>query len=75
MTYKCLECGHIFESGEEARWVERHGLDTPPYEEWYGCPKCKGSFEETKRCKSCKKNCLPEELDEDDFCEECSKNE
>ena len=24
--YKCLECGHIFEQGEEAKWTETHGF-------------------------------------------------
>lgn len=28
------------------RYVERHNLDTPPYEEFYGCPVCAGAFEE-----------------------------
>lgn len=51
--YKCLSCGNLFEEGEEARWVEKHGLDTPPYEEWSGCPLCKGDYEEIKPCKIC----------------------
>jgi predicted nucleic acid-binding Zn-ribbon protein len=24
MTFKCLECGHIFEDGEQAIWEEHH---------------------------------------------------
>ena len=53
MTYKCVECGNIFESGEEARWEESHGLEGAPYEEWYGCPVCKGGFEEAENCAVC----------------------
>lgn len=32
----CLECGHVFE--QPAEFVERHGLDRPPYERITGCP-------------------------------------
>lgn len=39
-TYKCDDCGYIFEEGEEQYWTESHG------ERWVGCPRCKGSFEE-----------------------------
>jgi hypothetical protein len=52
-VFVCLECGHIFEEGEESRWLEKHGLDTPPYEEWSGCPICKGGYEEIEPCKIC----------------------
>ena len=51
--FKCLECGHLFENGEEAVWYEKHGLDTPPYEEMRGCPRCKGDYEEIKPCIIC----------------------
>lgn len=51
--YKCTECGHIFESGEEARWFETHGLDCEPYEECCGCPICKGGFDDADRCAIC----------------------
>lgn len=42
MTFKCNECGHIFESGEEKIVVEKHGFSTPPYEEFKVCPRCNG---------------------------------
>ena len=51
--YKCTECGHLFEEGEQATWEETHGLDSPPYEKWSGCPVCKGDYEEVYRCKKC----------------------
>lgn len=40
MRFKCDECGEIFYEGEWSHWTESHG------EEWVGCPRCKGSFEE-----------------------------
>ena len=51
--YKCTECGHLFEEGEQATWEETHGLDSPPYEKWSGCPVCKGGYEEVHQCKKC----------------------
>lgn len=74
MSYKCLECGHIFEDGEEKRWVETHGLDAPPYEEMSGCPLCLGPYRETTPCKNCGSEHLPSEL-EDGLCEECREGE
>lgn len=38
MSYKCRECGHIFE--EPHRWVERHGFTDGMYEHWSACPRC-----------------------------------
>ena len=71
MAYRCLECGHIFEEGEQARWEETHGLDCPPYEKMSGCPICKGSYEETKQCKICGGEFLEDELNGDGVCDEC----
>ena len=70
MAYKCLSCGHIFEEGEQARWEEAHGLDTPPYEQWSGCPLCKGAYEETERCAICGGEFLRSEL-AGCVCDEC----
>jgi hypothetical protein len=70
MTYKCLECGHIFEEGEEAVWEEKHGFLEPPYEKTSGCPMCGGSFEETEQCKICGSHHLWEELN-GGVCYEC----
>ena len=53
MMFKCCECGNLFEEGEQAVWEERHGLDSPPYEKWSGCPVCKGDYEEVHQCKKC----------------------
>lgn len=32
----CVECERVFDQPNHI--VERHGLDTPPYEEYDGCP-------------------------------------
>lgn len=39
--FKCFECGDKFNYTLEI--TETHGLDTPPYEKRYVCPRCKGS--------------------------------
>ena len=72
MTYKCLECGHIFEDGEEARWSESRGeyWGLPCFEDMCGCPICKGDYEETKTCEECGGAFLADEL-EDGLCEKC----
>lgn len=72
MAYKCLECGHIFDEGEQARWIESRGeyWGTPCSEEMSGCPLCKGEYEKTKPCKICGSEHLSDELD-GGVCEEC----
>lgn len=87
MMYKCCECGNLFEEGEQAVWEERHGLDTPPYEKWNGCPVCKGDYEEVHQCKDCGdwhyedelysgwcEKCLRETINYDSFFEYCEAN-
>lgn len=64
MAYKCIECGHIFESGEESRWTESYG------EEMSGCPVCAGGYEETVQCSICGSEHLADELD-GGVCEAC----
>lgn len=87
MMYRCENCGHLFEEGEQAVWEERHGLDTPPYEQWSGCPICKGGYEEVRQCKECGdwhtenelyegwcEKCLRETINYDTFFEYCEAN-
>ena len=47
----CLDCGCVFD--EPKHWIETHGLDSPPYEEWDGCPSCGGAYAETYKCDGC----------------------
>ena len=51
--FVCIECGRIFNEDEVVVWEERHGLDTPPYEPWSGCPSCKGDYVEAYLCDGC----------------------
>ena len=85
--YRCTECGHLFEEGEQATWEETHGLDSPPYEKWSGCPICKGDYEEVYQCEQCGdwhsedelydgwcEKCLRETINYDTFFEYCEAN-
>ena len=48
----CVGCGSLFETAR--RVVERHGLDSPPYEEYLACPCCGGTdLRSTNRCDVC----------------------
>ena len=49
--YMCLDCYGLFE--EPAEFTETHGLDSPPYETWHGCPGCAGGYVETVCCDEC----------------------
>lgn len=62
--YKCTECGHLFEQGEERRWLESRGeyWGQPVHEETTGCPRCGGGFEETKPCGLCGSEKTEEEM-------------
>ncbi len=71
--YRCAECGNLFEEGEQATWEERHGLDSPPYEKWSGCPVCKGDYEEVYRCEECGDWHSEDEL-YDGWCEKCLRD-
>ena len=51
MEYVCLECGRLFE--DTKHYVQTHGLDTPPYEEWDGCPYCSGDYTRAHICSEC----------------------
>ncbi len=72
MIYKCLDCGNIFEDGEQARWSESRGeyWGASCSEEMSGCPLCKGDYEETTPCKICGSAHLEDELS-GGVCEEC----
>ena len=44
--FTCCECDNEFD--EPRLFIETHGLDTPPYEKYYGCPYCSGDYEDYK---------------------------
>ena len=81
MMFKCCECGHLFEDGEQAVWTEAHG------EKWSGCPICNAGYEEVHQCKECGdwhtenelydgwcEKCLRETINYDTFFEYCEAN-
>ena len=71
MAYKCLECGHIFDEGEQAFWSEDGEYwGTPFSQRMSGCPICKGAYRETVRCQICGSEHLENELTEG-VCEDC----
>ena len=72
MAYKCLDCGHIFEDGEEAHWREGRGefWGFSCSEEMTGCPLCHGDYKETTPCAVCGAEHLEDELF-GGVCEEC----
>lgn len=49
--YLCLNCNHVFH--EPQKYRASHGLDTPPFEDWQGCPKCAGSYVDATLCHIC----------------------
>lgn len=69
--FVCLECHEIFE--EPKQWVDRHGLDTPPYEVTYGCPYCGGTYSKAYQCYNCDEWITDDYIKVDDnrYCDEC----
>nr|DAL08614.1 MAG TPA_asm: putative cytoplasmic protein [Caudoviricetes sp.] len=49
--YVCLDCQKTFETPKY--WMDKHGLDSPPYETWRGCPYCGGTYVEAMLCDGC----------------------
>lgn len=72
MAYICLNCGHIFEEGEQANWEESRGefWGHACSENMSGCPLCHGEYEETMPCAICGSEHLEEELN-GGVCDDC----
>lgn len=49
--YICLDCNTRFWTPKQ--FTETHGLDSPPYEAWWGCPRCGGAYLKTMPCSEC----------------------
>lgn len=49
--FVCLDCGCIF--SKTKHYTETHGLDSPPYEEYNGCPECGGAYAKADMCAEC----------------------
>ena len=86
MMFKCCECGHLFEEGEQAEWYENYGAEIGS-EKFCGCPLCRGGYECVYQCKKCGKwhdeddlyegwceECLRETINFDTFFEYCEAN-
>ena len=73
--YKCTECGHLFEEGEQAVWYENQGEchGVTAMERFSGCPVCKGDYEEVHQCKKCGEWKYDDEL-YDGWCEKCLRD-
>lgn len=72
MAYICLDCGNIFEEGEQATWREDRAeyCGTPCSVEMSGCPICKGDYEETTPCAICGSEHLEDDLN-GGLCDDC----
>lgn len=72
MAYKCVECGHIFEEGEQEFWSESRGeyFGFDCSEDMCGCPMCRGNFEETTPCAICGAEHFEDELN-GGVCNDC----
>ena len=72
MSYICLDCGHIFEEGEQTEWSENMGeyFGFPCVQYLTGCPKCGGEYEESTPCAICGSEHLEEDLN-CGVCDEC----
>lgn len=71
----CLDCLNVFVLPKH--YVENHGLESPPFENWNGCPKCGGTFVDAKECTQCENYITSDYIqlkDGDCICENCFKN-
>lgn len=72
MKYICVDCGHIFEEGEEATIVEHHPYGDTTADEYIAvCPICGGDFEEAGICKCCGGAFYEDNLIAHYYCKEC----
>lgn len=70
--YVCLECGCVFQSPKH--YTEKHGLDTPPYEHYTGCPGCGSAYVPAIFCDCCGDAITGDYAKTKDgncYCEEC----
>jgi RecJ-like exonuclease len=72
MSYICLDCGHIFEDGEQATYKEDCGecWGHTVYKSYSCCPVCGGEYEESTPCAICGSEQLEENLN-GGLCDEC----
>lgn len=75
--FVCLECGHLF--SEPEYWSESRGecFGFPAYEEWSGCPVCRGSYIEAFKCDCCDEYITDDYFVVDDqrYCKDCCREQ
>ena len=89
MMYRCENCGHLYEEGEQAVWYENQGEchGVTAMERFSGCPLCHDDYKEVHQCKECGdwhtenelydgwcEKCLRETINYDTFFEYCEAN-
>ena len=70
--FVCIECQHLFETA--MHYSDTHGLDTPLYEEFDGCPECGGAYVEAHKCNCCREWITEDYFKTEDgqrFCQNC----
>lgn len=75
MMFKCCECGHLFEEGEQDVWYENQGEchGVTAMERFSGCPLCHYDYEEVHQCEKCGDWHSEDELTEG-ICDDCLKD-
>ena len=70
--YRCAECGHLFEEGEQHTRREFLGecFGVPAYDEFEVCPICGADFDEVRPCKIC--GAYNHDAEED-YCDNCKE--
>ena len=76
MTFRCLDCGHIFDESEIKSYFQNHAGfgDAPALEQLYCCPVCDGDFEELAKCEVCGEDFSKDELSYYGVCECCKED-
>lgn len=69
--FTCLDCGHTF--SEPEHYIERHGFDIPPYDEYDACPECGGNYTDALACDCCGEWIVGTyiKINDERYCEEC----
>ena len=67
----CLDCYELFE--DPVHWEERHGLETPPFEQINGSPCCYAAYTEAHRCGCCGKWISDDyfKIGDERYCQDC----
>lgn len=71
--FKCVECGNLFEEGEQKIFFDPVGEShsSNAWEEVEGCPLCGGDYEKIEPCRICKSYCHEAKSE---YCDDCIKS-